>query len=261
MKRLYVLFLSLILLSSTIFAETKIIAHRGFSAKAPENTLIAFKKAIRSGADYFELDVHKTADDSIVVIHDKTIDRVSAHDLSGTVADMSYDDLSKINVGYPDKFGKRFKHHYIPTLKEALTCAQGKIKVCIEIKVRDVEADVLKAVNDLGMNDEVIIFSFYYDVLEKVRELDPEIPILYLRSLADEETVQKVSAISGQAIGAGRKTAITPEFLNYAHQYGVELWQWTVNNENEMLQLLEVSADGIITNHPDVALKLKKSLR
>lgn len=261
MKRLYTLLFSLILLSSVLSAETKIIAHRGFSAKAPENTLDAFKKAIHAEADYFELDVHKTADDSIVVIHDKTIDRVSAYDQSGTVAEMSYKQLSKINVGYPDKFLKRSQHQYVPTLKEALHCAKGKIKVCIEIKAHNIEADVLKAVNDLEMNDDVIIFSFYYDVLEKVRELDPEIPILYLRSLADEETVQMVNAISGQAIGAGLKTDITPEFLDYVHQHGIELWQWTVNKEEDMLKLLEAGADGIITNHPDQALKLKRSLR
>ena len=186
MKLLHALLLSLILLSSFLSAETKIIAHRGFSAKAPENTLIAFKKAIRSGADYFELDVHKTADDSVVVIHDSSIDRVCSNGLSGKIADMSFAETRDVRMGYPKKFGKRFRRASIPTLKEALACAKGKIKVCVEIKVSNVEASVIKTINNLQMNDEVIIFSFDYNVLKNIRELDPVIPILYLRSVVNE---------------------------------------------------------------------------
>ena len=247
------------LLTGLIFAETKIIAHRGFSAKAPENTLIAFKKAIRSGADYFELDVHKTADDSVVVIHDGTVDRTCSNGINGKIADMSFEEARTVRMGYPEKFGKKFKHAGIPTLKEALICAKGKIKVCVEIKASNVEASVIKTINDLQMNDEVIIFAFDYEVLKNIRALDPVIPVLYLRSVVNEETIQMVKAINGQAIGAGLKTPLTSELLNLAHANDIELWQWTVNKPEDMERLLNISADGIITNHPDVALKLRRT--
>lgn len=249
------------LLSGLILAETKIIAHRGFSAKAPENTLIAFKKAIRSGADYIELDVHKTADDSVVVIHDSSVDRVCSNGITGRIAEMSFKETRAVRMGYTEKFGKKFKRAGIPTLKEALSCAKGKIKVCIEIKADHVEAGVLKAVNDLNMNDEVIIFAFSYDVLKNIRALDPNIPILYLRSVVNEETINMVRDISGNAIGAGLKTPLTPELIDLAHANGIELWQWTVNKDEDMQHLLEISADGIITNHPDIALKLRSKTK
>lgn len=258
MKRsLSLLFLALILFTAAL-AETKVIAHRGFSAKAPENTLIAFKKAIRSGADYFELDVHKTVDDSVVVIHDGSVNRVCSNGMIGNISEMSFEKTRAVHMGYPKKFGNKFRRVGIPTLKEALSCAKGKIKVCIEIKVDNVEEDVLKTVNDLDMNDEVIIFAFSFDVLKNIRALDSEIPILYLRSVVNEETIKMVKDISGNAIGAGLKTPLTPELLDLAHKNDLELWQWTVNKEEDMQRLLEIRADGIISNHPDKVLKLRK---
>lgn len=257
MKHLTRALLLFLLLTGLMLAKTKIIAHRGFSAKAPENTLIAFRKAIRSGADYFELDVHKTADDSVVVIHDSSVDRVCSNDISGKIADMSFKETSAVRMGYTEKFGKKFKRAGIPTLKEALACAKGRIKVCIEIKCSDVEADVLKIVKDLDMDDEVIIFAFSYDVLKNIRALDSEIPILYLRSVVNEETIKMVSGISGNAIGAGLKTPLTPELLEMAHESDIELWQWTVNKEKDMQHLIDIGADGIISNHPDMVRKLR----
>jgi glycerophosphoryl diester phosphodiesterase len=174
---------------------------------------------------------------------------------------MSFEETQNVRMGYPEKFGKKYKREGIPTLKEALNCAKGKIKVCIEIKVPNVETAVLKIVHDLKMNDEVIIFAFDFNVLEKTRALDPQIPILYLRSVVNEETIKMVTAISANAIGAGLKTPLTPELLGMAHENGIELWQWTVNKEDDMRQLLEIGADGIITNHPDVALELRSKVK
>ncbi|NQX82774.1 MAG: hypothetical protein HRT66_12405 [Flavobacteriaceae bacterium] len=99
--KLILLLLLLLLISMTINSQTKIIAHRGFSSIAPENTLTAFSKAIDSGADYFELDVHKTKNDSIVVIHDSSVDKTSFYK-KGEVADMTYQELINIKVGSPD---------------------------------------------------------------------------------------------------------------------------------------------------------------
>ena len=90
-------------------AQTKIIAHRGFSSTAPENTLVAFQKAIDCKADYFELDVHKTKNDSIVVIHDSSVDRTSSNNRTGSIAKMDYSDLASVKVGYSDKFGNIYK--------------------------------------------------------------------------------------------------------------------------------------------------------
>ena len=240
------------------FSQTKIIAHRGFSGLAPENTLIAFQKAIECKADYLELDVHKTKDDSIVVIHDLFVDRTSSNDTKGEIAKMNYSDLTTVKVGYSTKFGYKYENEKIPTLREALGLAKGKIKVCIEIKVYGVEKEILKIVNDLKLNDDVIIFSFYYPVLAKIRQLDKKIPILFLIDTADKMTINYAKAIKSNAIGVGYGTTVTKDYLNFAHKKGIEVWKWTVNEEDEIQQLINLGLDGIITNFPDKALKIKR---
>lgn len=249
-------FLAVLAISSIMTnSQTKIIAHRGFSGIAPENTLIAFQKAIECGADYFELDVHKTKDDSIVVIHDASVDRTSSNDMKGKIAEMTYLDLKAVKVGYRKEFSNKYENEKIPTLKEALELAKGKIKVCIEIKVYGVEKEVVKIVDDLRLNDDVIIFSFYYPVLARIRQLDKNIPTLFLINTADNMTIDYAKVIGSNAIGVGHGTTITKEYLDIAHTCGMEVWKWTVNDEDEMQHLIDVGVDGLITNFPDKALK------
>lgn len=256
MNKISILFLiiSLSIVSMQVSAQTKVIAHRGFSSVAPENTLIAFQKAIDAGANYFELDVHKTKDDSVIVIHDNSLKRTSSDGREGKIEELTYQELVGAKVGYSEKFGEEFKNEKLPTLREALELAKGQIKVCIEIKVYGVEESVLKTVEELGMDDEVIIFSFYYPVLAKIRQYDKDIPILYLKSDADEETIYYAEAIKANAIGVGTATTITKEFLEFAHAQDMEVWQWTVNEEAEMQRLIKIGIDGIITNFPNSAL-------
>jgi len=244
-----------VLSSIQISAQTKIIAHRGFSGIAPENTLIAFQKAIDCKADYFELDVHKTKNDSIVVIHNSSVDKTSSNGFKGEIAELNYSDLRDVKIGYSDKFGDKYENEKIPTLREALALAKGKIKVCIEIKVFGTEKEVLKIVNDHGVKEDVIIFSFKYPVLAKIRQLDTDIPILWLINKADNMTLENAKIIESNAIGVGPETKVTKESLNLAHENNIEVWKWTVNKEDEMQRLIDLGLDGIITDFPDKALK------
>jgi len=249
------LILIFVLNSMLTNAQTKIIAHRGFSGIAPENTLIAFQKAIDCKADYFELDVRKTKNDSIVVIHNSSVDKTSSNGFKGEISKLNYSDLRAVNVGYSRKFGDIYKNEKIPTLREALALAKEKIKVCIEIKVNGTEKAVLKIVNDLGVKEDVIIFSFKYPVLAKIRQLDTDIPILWLINKADNMTLENAIIIESNAIGVGPETTVTKEYLNFAHENNIEVWKWTVNKEDEMQRLIDLGLDGIITDFPDKALK------
>ncbi len=251
-----ILTLLLIVTLTMSYAQTKIIAHRGFSGVAPENTLISFQKAIDTGADYFELDVHGTIDDQVVVIHDASVDRTSSNDMKGKVSDMTYNDLTKVEVGYSKKYKNKYENLKIPTLRQALELAKGKIKVCIEIKAYGIEQEIMDIVNDLGMNDEVIMFSFYYQVLAKIRQLDKNIPILYLLGTADETTIDYAKVIDAQAIGVGSGTKLTAAYINWAHEEGVEVWRYTVNSKEEMKTLMDMGLDGLITDYPDIALSI-----
>lgn len=249
-----------IMLNLFTTAQTKIIAHRGFSGIAPENTLAAFQKAIEIKADYFELDVHKSKDGQLFVIHDGSVQRTSSNQVTGTIAQMNANEISAVRVGYSKKFGNTFKNEKVPTLKEALELAKGKIKVCIEIKVYDIEKEVLNIVNELKMNDDVIIFSFYYPVLKNIRKLDSEIPVLYLveDNIGYKKIIENATKINANAVGVGPEIKITKEFLNLGHQFEVQVWKWTVNQEEEMQELIALGLDGIITNHPDKAIQILK---
>jgi glycerophosphoryl diester phosphodiesterase len=258
MKKRFLLHVVLTLLITSCGAQTKIIAHRGFSEIAPENTLFSFRKAIDTGADYIEFDVHKTKNDSLVVIHDGNVKRTSSENIDAKVADMNYRELSEIKVGYPAKFGDKYPDAGIPTLREVLKLARGKVKVCIEIKVYGIEKEVLNMIDEYKMRNDVIIFSFHYPVLAMIRQLDKKIPVLLLMNTVDQTTIDYAKIINCNAIGAGYGTKITKNLIDLTHKNHIELWKWTVNKEEEMKELFDLKIDGIITNKPDVALKLRK---
>lgn len=126
----------------------------------------------------------------------------------------------------------------------------------MEIKVLNIEKDVLKIVNELQMKNEVIIFSFHDSVLSKIRELNPTIPLLLLVEKGDSTTIEKAKNLNANAIGVGYQTTITRELLDQAHHSKIEIWKWTVNQENEMQQLINLGIDGLITNYPNKALQI-----
>jgi glycerophosphoryl diester phosphodiesterase len=238
-------------------SQTQIIAHRGFSGIAPENTLVAFEKAIAVGADYFELDVHKTLNDILMVIHDNSVDRTASNAIVAKVSETSFEQLQQARVGFSAKFGDTYVDEKVPTLRQALKLAKGKIKVCIEIKVLGVEPAVIAMLHELDMLDQVIVFSFHYQVLAKIKELESSVKTLYLVGKANALTSYYASTIKADAIGTGSDFFITKEYLDQMHAQGIELWQWTVNDEADMKRLLELGVDGIITNFPDKALMLR----
>ncbi|WP_286757271.1 glycerophosphodiester phosphodiesterase family protein [Roseivirga sp. UBA838] len=251
---LTMLFVSCLCSLST--AQTKVIAHRGSSGIAPENTLSAFQQAIDQGIEFFELDVHITKDDSVVVIHDSSVDRTSSNDKKGKVADMTFAELQKVKVGYSEKFGDRFAEEPIPSLREALKLAKDRIKVCVEIKAYGAEEEVLRTIAELKMTDQVIIFSFHYQVLAKIRKLNADIPILYLTGTADQFTLDYAKVIKAGYIGVGGGTHLTEAFIKEAHAMGIQVWRYTVDDEETMKTLIDLGIDGIISNYPERAVKL-----
>ena len=239
-------------------AQTKIIAHRGFSAVAPENTITAFQKAIDIGADYFELDVHVSIEGKPVVIHDATLDKTTSSNSSGKVDDMNFRELLNERVGYPAKFGDLYSIETLPSLKQALELAQNKIKVCIEIKVENANEEIYKVITDLEMQDEVIIFSFYPSVVKAFRELDANIQTLFLITQKNKNTIQTALDLGVNAIGLGPLNKISKKYLKKAHHAKLEIWKWTINNPKKMQKLMALPIDGLITNHPDKAITFRK---
>lgn len=237
--------------------STKVIAHRGGADLAPENTMAAFQKAIDIKADYIEFDLHKTKDDSLVVIHDSSIDRTSSFGEKGIISQMTYEELSLIKVGYPNKFGQNYINEKIPTLTDVLNFSKGKIKVCLEMKVGNIENKVITIIEKMGVSDEVVVSSFNFISLTKIRSLNADIKILYLLTKVDKKYIDEARTINSFGIAIPNDFTPIKEFIATATEQGLNTYVYTVNNIEEIKRIMELGVYGMMTDIPDKALKIK----
>jgi glycerophosphoryl diester phosphodiesterase len=238
-----------------------VTAHRGLSGEAPENTLPAFKKAIEVGSDMIELDVRFSKDGQMVVIHDDTLDRTTNG--RGKVSDYTLKELKQLDAG--SWFAPQFSGEQIPTLKEVLELARGKILINIEIKddspgqykITDLADRALQEVKKAGMAGRVIFSSFYPSSLQRIGESDPRIGValLYHR---DWNSLREVVGDRFFLVLNLRHSFLTREKIRRIHQEGMKVNTYTVNSEEEMEKFIGWGIDGIITNHPDKLIQILK---
>jgi glycerophosphoryl diester phosphodiesterase len=249
--------LLLVFLLGMLDGSTAIIAHRGASSVAPENTLAAFSKAIAFGADYFELDVWTSLDDSLMIIHDATIDRTT--DGSGSVSTMTYDQLRAFDAG--SWFGAEFTGEKIPTLAEALKLALAspyEVGVVVEIKgnTPTIVGKVITEVKKYQMQNRVIISSFMFDQIDQSKSIDVSIPVQLFGTIT-QTNINQIAGIGGE--WAGTDGTITAALLDSAHVKNIKVNKWTVNSSSEMLSLMQLGVDAITTNFPQTAKALMDS--
>ncbi len=252
MKRLLYL---LVLVTPLLHGQGPIvIAHRGGAGLAPENTLAAFQNAVEVDADYFELDVMISVDDSLMIMHDATVDRTT--DGTGTVASMTYAELRALDAG--SWFGAEFAGEQVPTLWESLMIAKNSandIGVVIEIKSSDasVPSKVVETVQKCGMQDRVIVSSFSLGQITEVKTLDPAIAVQLFGTIA-ESHIDQVAAISGEWVGSGG--TLTQGLIDYAHAEGISFNAWTLNAASTILPAIDLGVDAVTTDFPDLMLAL-----
>lgn len=248
-----------------------VLAHRGGADLAPENTMAAFQNAVDLGVDILELDVHTTADGTVVVIHDESVDRTT--DGTGAVHDFTLADLRQLDAGYefsPDNgqtFPFRGQGIGIPTLEEVFA-AFPDMRINVEIKQSDppIEAAVLEVIERAGAQQRVLVGSEYDDVMARFRSLAPDIATsaatnevrnFYLAQLLRVSAIYRPLADAFQVPEySGSTHVVTPSFVDAAHHHGVKVHVWTVNDAETMQRLLDIGVDGIITDRPDVALEV-----
>ena len=214
---------------------TKVQAHRGFSAIAPENTLPAFKKAVEAGADGIECDIHLTRDGRFVVCHDGKIDRTS--DGSGEISQMTLEELRKHDFGV--RFSEAFKGTVIPTLEEMLETVKPLEVINIEVKRFDHPMG-LDAALDLfydilvkcGVLKQVIVSSFDKQVLKRLKQLHGDVYtcLLYSHMARPAACAQKIGC---DAIHPAYEF-LSKATINSAHRRGMKVNCWTPNDEDEI---------------------------
>lgn len=241
--------------ASITSAQTSIFAHRGASSIAPENTIAAFSKAIEIGADYIECDVQLSKEDSMMIMHDATVDRTT--NSSGAINTLSYSLLRVLDAG--SWFSPEFAGEKIPTLKEVLLLAKNanyNVGVVIEIKANTatIVSKVVTLVQQLDLRDRVIISSFDFNQIAGVKAIDPAIPVQLFSGNITQANIDQVAGINGEWVGTGGTA--TQALLDAAHAQNMLLNKWTVNGASEMANLIALGVDAITTNFPQTAIVL-----
>ena len=228
-----------------------IIAHRGASSYAPENTMAAFDLALQMEASHLELDVHLTRDDHLVVIHDATVDRTTNG--TGPVADQTLTVLQTLDAGA--WFGEAFAGARIPTLADVLARYQGRAHLHIELKghTAHLPQRTVDLVRAHGMAQHVTFTSFQHPHLRTMRAYAPELPTGWLVGEISEAVIAQAHALGCTQL-CPRAPLVTPEIVQRLHAERFRVRAWGVANEAMMRQVVEAGADGMTVNFPDKLL-------
>ena len=240
-----------------------VVAHRGASTKAPENTMEAYRLGVEAGADAIELDVHLTADGQLAVIHDETLERTT--DRTGRVADMTMDQIREADAGAnftrQGDSGWPFRGEglRVPTLPEVLDWLPDGVGLVIEIKARTAADAVVEAVRShpVRTDGRLSVISFDEAAIERVRELDPEIRTGYL--LVPTQPIEPALVWATEHGHAGvhpweGDLGMDPlPLLAQAHAFGREIGCYVVNDPERMKHLAACGLWGFVTDVPDVA--------
>ena len=229
-------------------------AHRGFSGRYPENTMLAFEKALEIGCEGIEFDVHLTKDNVLVIIHDEAIDRTSSR--HGLIKDMTYEELCQVDFSYPDKFGDKFPFQRIPTLREYFELVKDKdILSNIELKTGyyeypGIEQAVYDMICEFGLNERVVISSFNHHSVLRMKAIAPE---LVCGFLSETWILNVGDYVSGHGVEAYHPQfhMLTPPEVADLRAHGCQMNTWTVNETADIQEMIRIGVDGIISNFPD----------
>ncbi|MEU7823381.1 glycerophosphodiester phosphodiesterase family protein [Catellatospora sp. NPDC049133] len=232
-------------------APVAVIAHRGASSAAPENTLVAQEIARRAGADWIENDVQPSSDGVPFILHDSTVDRTT--DGTGAIRGMTSAQLKALDAG--SWFAPHYTGVRMPTLAEQLADLRTRGgNLLLEIKgahTRDQVAKIVQVIREQQMTGRVFIQSFDVASLQYSHELAPELPIGLLRSTLDADPVALAAQLHLTAYNpAGSALLARPALVADLHQAGVAVMAWTIDSAAQWRSLDQLGVDGIITNRP-----------
>jgi glycerophosphoryl diester phosphodiesterase len=227
-----------------------IIAHRGASGNAPENTLAAFRKAVALGATFIETDLHLSRDARFVAIHDATVNRTTNG--QGAVHDMALADLRKLDAG--SWFGSEFTGERIPTLEEILEFSKkNDVVFYLEIKPGAAwggEHALVGALRETGEIPRVVVISFDAAIVLNLRKIEPTLMTGLLYDGQIENPLDKAVEIGARQL-AVRGDLVTPALIARAKKKDLQVVCWTVNHPAHMRMLAAAGVDGIMSDYPD----------
>jgi glycerophosphoryl diester phosphodiesterase len=215
------------------------IGHRGAAGHAPENTLASIEQAVALGCALAEVDVRRTADGSLVLLHDKRVDRTTNG--KGLVAEMGLEDLRKLDAGGRER---------IPTLEEALQAANGRIGLILEIKAEGLAYDICGIVRASGFTGPIIYASFLHDELQHLRRADPDARTMALFKKLPKDPAADAVRLQATHVGLRFNVATTP-LVKALHKAGLVVFAYTVNKPKDIQRMRTLGADGIVSDWPE----------
>jgi len=232
-------------------SDVAITAHRGASIAAPENSMAAFRAAMDAGATYAELDVQRTRDGEIIVLHDADVMRMGSDPRK--VKDLTAAEITGIDIGR--KYDPSFAGETPPTLAEVIGLVRGGMKLNIELKYNVPDPDLAPAVVELlrreDFLDQAVITSLDYAALGQIKQIEPRLATGHIVTAAVGNVVK--SEADFLSLNSARAT---PSLVRRAHAAGKQVHVWTVNKPEVMLLMIERGVDNIITDDPALVARV-----
>ncbi len=255
---------------STFFdgPRPRVFGHRGAAGEAPENTLASFERAVACGVDVFELDVHATRDGTIVVLHDPTLERTTNG--AGPVKDLTWDEVQRLDAGYQFStdgrtYPFRGRGIQIPSLAELFARFPD---ACFNIEVKQAEPEIARDVVQLvylyQVGPRVVLAAEHDEIMQQIRAAaGGSISTSYSTGEVVDFVFKQREGALAQHTPVGRALQIpvsfneielvTAESVRAAHDKGLEVHVWTINDRDEMDRLLDLGVDGLISDLPAIA--------
>ena len=215
------------------------IGHRGARAYEPENTLSSFRRALELGVDAVELDVRKTFDNKLVVIHNANVNKTTNG--SGEVNELTLEEIQGFIIE---------KNEHVPTLEEVLDTVANRVKVLVELKETGTEEQVVNLIRRKQLAENVILISFHEDILRKVREVSDELKtgLIYVRH---KNPIQAALDLNAKYLLPLYRFTHSAN-VKKAHEAGLKVIVWTINKKEEVEEYKKKGVDGIASDKPDI---------
>lgn len=225
-------------------AQPLVVGHRGAALLAPENTLSSFRRALADGADMLECDVHLSADGTVIVMHDETIDRTAAEGSplrTGVIAELALDQLERVRLAQDE---------HVPTLEQLLDLTT--VPLFIEVKAPAAARAVAELLADLPEGSAAAastVISFYPDALTEIRRTSPGTPVSFLVERLDQAAVDVAREIGAENVGPGI-AELDQAGVALAREAGLGVHPWTINKPEQLDLVLDLGVDSITTDDP-----------
>jgi glycerophosphoryl diester phosphodiesterase len=231
-----------------------VIAHRGFAHDAPENTLAAVRAALELPVDGIEIDVYLSADGVPVVMHDPTVDRTT--DGHGPVCSLTLAQLNELraSIGWQER---SLPPEPVPTLRQVLEATRGRRLLCVEVKPKGIEQEVLAEIRRADAVEWVWMWTFFRSILRRFHELEPRIPAAWLCAgfvgISSRQFMEMAVDLGAAGVSVEIQD-LSPEVVEEAHAQGLALYSYDKECSDAWAQQLAWGVDAIVTDDPLPAL-------